>query len=62
MSKLKKTEEVKQEEVHYPQYLSNKPGGEDLFDGKSQERLANARGSGDGSLIRLFSFKNTVES
>lgn len=42
MCKLKKTEEVKQEEVHYPQYLSNKPGGEDLFDGKSQERLAKA--------------------
>ena len=42
MCKLKKTEEAKQEEVHYPQYLSNKPGGEDLFDGKSQERLAKA--------------------
>lgn len=39
---LKKTEERKQEGVQYPQYLSNKPGGEDLFDGKSQERLAKA--------------------
>jgi len=42
MCKLKKTEEQMQEEVKYPQYLSNKPGGENLFDGKSQERLARA--------------------
>ena len=42
MCKLKKVEVVKQEEIQYPQYLSNKPGGEDLFDGKSQERLAKA--------------------
>lgn len=42
MCKLKKTEEQMHEEVKYPQYLSNKPGGEDLFDGKSQKRLAKA--------------------
>jgi len=42
MCKLQKVEVVKQEEIQYPRYLSNKPGGEDLFDGKSQERLAKA--------------------
>lgn len=29
-------------EEQYPRYLSNHPQGEDLFEGKSQERLANA--------------------
>lgn len=29
-------------EVQYPRYLSNRPQGEDLFEGKSQERLADA--------------------
>ena len=41
MSKKKTIEEVP-ETVVYPQYISNHPKGEDLFDGKSQERLATA--------------------
>lgn len=41
MSKKKTIEEVP-ETVVYPQYISNHPKGEDLFDGKSQERLASA--------------------
>lgn len=42
MCKQKKSEGIKTEEVKFPQYISNKPLGEDLFDGKSQERLAKA--------------------
>ena len=41
MSKKQIAEEVKAE-VIYPRYISNKPKGEDLFEGKSQERLASA--------------------
>lgn len=35
-------QEVTEDKIVYPQYLSNRPEGVDLFDGKSQERLANA--------------------
>ncbi len=42
MCKQKNSDEMKTEEVKFPHYLSNKPEGEDLFDGKSQERLAKA--------------------
>lgn len=40
----KKQQNVEQApvEVHYPRYISNKPKGADLFEGKSQERLAQA--------------------
>lgn len=41
MSKKKTIEEVP-ETVVYPQYISNHSKGEDLFEGKSQERLAMA--------------------
>lgn len=41
MSKKQMAEGIK-EEVVYPRYISNKPKGEDLFEGKSQERLASA--------------------
>lgn len=41
MSKKKTIDEVP-ETVVYPQYISNHPKGEDLFEGKSQERLASA--------------------
>lgn len=41
MSKKQIAEETKVE-VTYPRYISNKPKGEDMFEGKSQERLASA--------------------
>lgn len=41
MSKKQIAEETKLEAT-YPRYISNKPQGEDLFEGKSQERLASA--------------------
>lgn len=41
MSKKQIAEETK-EEIIYPRYISNKPKGEDMFKGKSQERLASA--------------------
>lgn len=41
MDKNKYQEKI-EDKVVYPQYLSNKPEGVDLFDGKSQERLASA--------------------
>lgn len=41
MSKKQMAEGIKAEVV-YPRYISNKPKGEDLFEGKSQERLASA--------------------
>lgn len=41
MSKKKTLEEIP-ETLVYPQYISNHPKGEDLFEGKSQERLAMA--------------------
>ena len=40
--KSKKTQDEKPIEVTYPHYLSNKPQGEDMYEGKSQERLADA--------------------
>ena len=41
MSKKKTIDEIPATVV-YPQYISNHPKGEDLFEGKSQERLASA--------------------
>lgn len=38
MSKKQIAEETKME-IAYPRYLSNKPKGKDLFEGKSQERF-----------------------
>lgn len=42
MSKKQIVEQEAPIEVVYPRYISNKPKGEDMFKGKSQERLAQA--------------------
>lgn len=40
MAKKQETAEKKLEGQKYPCYLSNRPGGNDLFEGRSQEKLA----------------------
>lgn len=42
MCKKQSKQETPVEEINYPRYLSNHPKGADLFEGKSQERLAQA--------------------